>query len=98
MRERPGAPFDGKFTRIEEQERNVKEMDWQIGMILEAHRERIKEAECAYHVREALYAGRSGSEISIKVMGRTGSLLVGMGKRLQRRGGTPVDTWHAESC
>lgn len=70
-------------------------MNWQIDMTLDRYRERVAEAECNYHVQEALYGDRGGKDIASRLLSFTGGLLVSLGKRMQRSGGKPTGALRA---
>ncbi|MFL5735495.1 MAG: hypothetical protein ACJ78Q_20230 [Chloroflexia bacterium] len=65
-------------------------IDWNAKIEIDRYKERVAQAERNYEVNQALYGDGPRPDASSKVLRLAGTLLVDLGKKLQRRGGKPA--------
>ena len=70
-------------------------MDWYIRLALDEYKQRVEEGQRDHEFYQARFADRGNRSISSGILTLAGRLIVDLGKRLQRWGGTPTDILHA---
>jgi hypothetical protein len=73
-------------------------IDWQARIIMDAYKARLAEAQYNYDTHQALYADIRSSDVPLKILRFAGVMLVSLGKRFQRWGGTPTEVPQNEIC
>lgn len=66
-------------------------MDWEVKMALDLYRERVADTQRNYDLHKDLYTYHKDSDLSSRLLRRSGSLFVALGRRLQRWGGTTLN-------